>query len=84
MTCRKASGVDSGVGCRIVVVGELALLGLALVAAVLCLGQCYLAGVKALCVCEYSVSGGQELAQGTACNCHRRVAGFCRKEVARK
>jgi len=65
------------------VVGELALLVLALVAAVLCLGQCCLVGVKALCVCcEYSVSGDQELGQGTACNCHRRVAGFCRKEVA--
>ena len=65
-------------------VGELALLVLALVAAVLCLGQCYLAGVMALCVCEYSVSGDQEQDRGTACNCHRRVAGFCRKEVARK
>ena len=75
--------VDTHVGCRIVlqtVVVEL--LVLALVVA-FCQVHCLVA-VKALCFYEYSVSDDLELGQGTACSCHRMVADFCRKEVARK
>ena len=74
--------VDTHLGCRIAlqpVVVELLVLALVVV---FCQVHRLLV-VKALCFCEYSVSDDLELAQGTACSCHRRVADFCMREVAR-